>query len=94
MADCILCEEEYSDKRLALGYSTCLECGQAEAVVISQRRASSQLEAMTPYVSGSLMQPDALFDRRPGWHPEAKSGASDSSRDYFSIGMEELPAGE
>jgi hypothetical protein len=28
MAECITCEEEYSDKRLALGYGTCLDCGQ------------------------------------------------------------------
>lgn len=27
MAICRECEEEFSDKRFALGYDTCLECG-------------------------------------------------------------------
>lgn len=27
MAECIECEEEYSDKRKALGYDVCLQCG-------------------------------------------------------------------
>ena len=31
MAICITCEEEYNDKRLALGYYTCLDCGESEA---------------------------------------------------------------
>jgi predicted nucleic acid-binding Zn-ribbon protein len=66
MSICITCEEEYSDKRKALGYSTCLNCGESEARVISQNRASAKLREMTPYLSGSLAQPDALFDSRPG----------------------------
>ena len=66
MSICITCEEEYSDKRKALGYSTCLECGETEARVISQGRAHAKLREMTPYLSGSLAQPDALFDQRGG----------------------------
>ena len=31
MAICIECDDEYSDRRKALGYSTCLECGDAIA---------------------------------------------------------------
>jgi len=68
MSICIKCEEEYSDKREALGYSTCLACGEAEARVISQGRANAKLREMTPYLSGSLAQPDALFDSRPGYN--------------------------
>ena len=36
MAECINCEEEYSNKRAELGYSTCLECGEADARAIAQ----------------------------------------------------------
>ena len=68
MSICITCEEEYSDKRKALGYSTCLNCGESEARVISQNRASAKLREMTPYLSGSLAPPDALFDSRPGYN--------------------------
>ena len=66
MSICITCEEEYSDKRNALGYTTCLSCGETEARVISQSRAYAKLQEMTPYLSGSLTQPDALFDHRDG----------------------------
>jgi hypothetical protein len=66
MAICITCEETYSDKRLALGYQTCLDCGESEARDIAQRRAYAKLCEMTPYISGSMAQPDALFDKRPG----------------------------
>ena len=66
MSICIKCEEEYSDKRNALGYTTCLECGETEARVISQSRAYAKLQEMTPYLSGSLAQPDALFEPRGG----------------------------
>ena len=31
MAVCIECGDEYSDRRKALGYNTCLECGDAIA---------------------------------------------------------------
>tara|TARA_R110002110_G_scaffold324239_3_gene536313 strand:+ start:786 stop:1019 length:234 start_codon:yes stop_codon:yes gene_type:complete len=64
MANCINCEEDYSDKRLALGYETCLNCGESEARAISHKRAHAKLCEMTPYISGSLSQPDALFDPR------------------------------
>ena len=66
MAICISCEEDYSDKRLALGYRTCLDCGEAEAQDIIAARTHAKLCEMTPYVSGSLTQPDALFEVRPG----------------------------
>ena len=66
MAICINCEAEYSDKRLALGYATCLDCGEIEARSIAQARTHAKLCEMTPYISGSLEQPDTLFERRPG----------------------------
>jgi hypothetical protein len=68
MSICITCEEDYSDKRNALGYATCLLCGETEARVVSQGRADAKLREMTPYLSGSLAQPDALFDSRPGYN--------------------------
>ena len=68
MSICITCEEEYSDKREALGYATCLSCGETEARVVSRKRAHAKLREMTPYLSGSLAQPDALFDSRPGYN--------------------------
>ena len=61
MANCITCEEEYSDKRKALGYNTCLTCGETEARGIARSRAHAKLCEMTPYISGSLAQPDSLF---------------------------------
>lgn len=42
MAFCIVpdCGEEYSDKRLALGYETCLDCGRRNAVMEARRKAT------------------------------------------------------
>ena len=73
MATCITCEEEYNDKRLALGYHTCLICGESEAQGIIAARNHAKLCEMTPYVSGSLTQPDALFEQRPGSHGKYKA---------------------
>ena len=73
MAECISCEEEYSDKRLALGYETCLICGENEARGIIATRTHAKLCEMTPYVSGSLTQPDALFEKRPGSNAKYKA---------------------
>jgi hypothetical protein len=66
MANCINCEEEYSNKRKALGYSTCLCCGEETAMEIKAVRTKAMLEELTPYLSGSMTQPDALFDQRGG----------------------------
>ena len=71
MAVCINCEEEYSDKRLALGYGTCLDCGEAEARGIIAARNHAKLCEMTPYLSGSLRTPDRLFERRPGYNDKS-----------------------
>lgn len=48
MAECITCEEEYSDKRQELGYSTCLDCGQADAIVIANARTKQKLAEIAP----------------------------------------------
>ena len=71
MAYCINCEAEYSDKRLALGYHTCLYCGEAEARGIIAARTHAKLCEMTPYISGSLAQPDTLFEHRPGYNTKS-----------------------
>ena len=85
MATCITCEEEYSDKRLELGYHTCLDCGQATAVAISQARAKSTLAKMTPFASSvgnevgspTDFSPDELFDSRPGYDYDWRRKVSD-----------------
>ena len=40
MAICIECDEEYSDRRKALGYRICLDCGQdaAEKEILRKAR--------------------------------------------------------
>ena len=71
MAECISCGAEYSDKRLALGYDTCLDCGEMEARGIIAARNHAKLCEMTPYLSGSLKAPDRLFEKRPGYNDKA-----------------------
>lgn len=39
MAICIKCGEEYSDKRAELGYETCLECGNIDALKEIKRKS-------------------------------------------------------
>ena len=63
MAICIECEEKYSDKRLALGYRTCLECGDKSARQIHRARTAGVLQAMTPnHYAGPV---EEMFDKRP-----------------------------
>lgn len=40
MAICKECCEEFSDERKALGYTTCLECGESSAQAEAHRRTS------------------------------------------------------
>ena len=85
MATCITCEEEYSDKRLELGYHTCLDCGQASAVAISRARTRASLADMTPSASAvgnkvgspDEFSPDELFDSRPGYNYDWRRKVSD-----------------
>mgnify|MGYP001329088543 CR=1 FL=1 len=39
IAVCVECWEEYNPKRKALGYRTCLECGDANATIEIARKA-------------------------------------------------------
>jgi hypothetical protein len=48
MATCMTCEEEYSDRRLDLGYPTCLQCGALDAHRLSSARTRAVLRIMTP----------------------------------------------
>jgi len=62
MATCIECEEEYNDKRLALGYRTCLDCGDRSARRVIRTRTAANLAAMTPnHFDGKV---EDLFDER------------------------------
>jgi|TARA_R110000744_G_scaffold15740_5_gene43655 hypothetical protein len=63
MAICIKCEEEYNDKRLALGYPTCLECGGHAANRVIRQQTARNLQAMMPnHYEGDA---NDLFDKRP-----------------------------
>ena len=62
MAICIECEEEYNDKRLALGYRTCLECGDRAATQRIRQQTARNLRAMAPnHFTGSV---EEMFDKR------------------------------
>jgi len=64
LATCIKCEEDYSDKRRALGYRTCLNCGEASAQRIVRKRTAASLRAMTPnHFAGSI---EEHLDEREG----------------------------
>ena len=59
MAICNLCEEEFNDKRRALGYETCLECGEKAATKEADRRR----EWLAPdYNKGGSQNIGDLFD--------------------------------
>ena len=52
MAHCSICDEEYSSKRKALGYRTCLECGEKQA----QRESTRRKRCIAPaYNKGAYM---------------------------------------
>jgi len=85
MAICTTCEEEYNDKRLELGYDTCLDCGQMSAVSIQRTRTIQTLAEMTPSASSvgnsegspGEFSPDGLFDSRPGYDYDWRRKISD-----------------
>lgn len=52
MAVCKQCHEEYPDARKALGYSTCLQCGEADA----QKESNFRKTCIAPaYNKGPVM---------------------------------------
>lgn len=59
MAICNLCEEDFNDKRRALGYETCLECGEKDAIQEANRRRSHLAPA---YDKDVYQNVDDLFD--------------------------------
>ena len=61
-ANCITCGEKYNYRRKALGYSTCLECGEQSAGRIIRQRTRENLREMAPHsFTGAV---DDLFDKR------------------------------
>lgn len=64
MAFCIIpdCGDEYSDKRLDLGYQTCLECGRKSAVMEARKKALRVQplynKGPTQYISDETMKND------------------------------------
>ena len=66
MADCIKCEEEYSDKRQELGYDTCLECGQLDATRIIRARNKEKLAEIAPRAAAGVV----VTNEEPDWDHE------------------------
>ena len=62
MAICIKCDDEYSDRRMALGYDTCLECGDAIATQQILHKAKCTAPAYNKggymYISSANMAKD------------------------------------
>ena len=62
MAICVECYEEYSDKRKALGYNTCLDCGDVAAAKQALHKAKCIAPAYNKgaymYVSSNTMARD------------------------------------
>lgn len=61
MAICKLCDKEYSNKRAKLGYSTCLDCGEASAEQETRRKQRSVMpmhKSNSVYVSN----PDDIIE--------------------------------
>jgi len=61
--ECIECGEEYNPKRQALGYNTCLECGDNNARTIYEARTRANLRAMTPNASSGDVDENLLKPR-------------------------------
>lgn len=63
MAECIECGEEYNPRRLALGYPTCLDCGDRSARQTIRSRTAAVMQAMTPnHFAGDVRE---SLDKRP-----------------------------
>ena len=62
MAICVECYEEYSDKRKALGYNTCLDCGDVAAAKQALHKAKCIAPAYNKgaymYISSNTMAKD------------------------------------
>ena len=63
MAECIECGEEYNERRLALGYRTCLSCGDSAARTAIRARTAATLQSMAPnHYTGDVRE---VLDKRP-----------------------------
>ena len=62
-AECIECGEDYNLRRQALGYSTCLDCGDIHARKIYTARTKASLQAMTPNASSGEVDEDLIKPR-------------------------------
>ena len=80
MALCITCEEEYTDKRLALGYQTCLDCGQADAASVISERNKQVLAVIAPVAAAAGEFEES--EKRNDWEDDQPSTQekSDESR--------------
>ena len=62
MAICKVCDDEYSDRRKALGYVTCLDCGQeaAEKEILRKAKCSAPAynKGVYMYISSVKMAKD------------------------------------
>jgi len=76
MAECITCEEEYSDKRLELGYETCLDCGQADAVSVINARNKKMLAEIAPAAAAGEFEGS---EKRDDWDENTKGTEEQSS---------------
>lgn len=77
MADCITCEEEYSDKRLELGYNTCLNCGQEAAAGIISARNKQTLAEIAPAAAAGIVK----TNEEPDWDREFKFEGDEDGKD-------------
>ena len=73
MAECITCEEEYADKRLELGYQTCLDCGQADAVSVINARKKQTLAELAP--AAAAAGEFNGIEKRDEWEENPKDAA-------------------
>jgi hypothetical protein len=66
MTECIECGEEYSVKRLELGYETCLDCGEQAAISIANVRNRQKLAEIAPSAAAGIVE----TNEEPDWDRE------------------------
>ena len=77
MAECVECEEEYPDKRLELGYETCLDCGQLVAVNIANIRNKQKLAEIAPSAAAGIVK----TNEEPDWDREFGFDGEEDGKD-------------
>jgi hypothetical protein len=67
MAICLKCQEDYSDKRRELGFSTCLSCGD----IAASKEANRRKKCLAPAYSKGAYQ--LVYDKNDAlWAGRAK----------------------